>query len=111
MKKIKNVLLLICVVLTVANSFSIFFLHNSKSEDTSCNETTKSSDEAGECNNVYYLNSYKSIEVLDCPFCGGNVKILPINERFYIRCESCRVETCSFDDAVELSEYWNKAKR
>ena len=84
MKKIKNVLLLICAVLTVANSFSIFFLHNSKSEDTSCNETTESSDEAGECNNVYYLNSYKSIEVLDCPFCGGNIKILPINESFFI---------------------------
>ena len=111
MKKIKNVLLLICAVLTVANSFSIFFLHNGKSEDISCNETAESSDEADVGTNVYYLNSYKSLEVLDCPFCGGNVKILPINESFYIRCESCRVETGSFDDAVELSEYWNKAKR
>ena len=83
MKKIKNVVLLLCVVLTVTNSFSIFFLHNSKSEDTSCGETAESSDEAGG-NNVYYLNNYKSAEVIDCPFCGGHVKILPINERFYI---------------------------
>ena len=104
MKKIKNVVLLLCVVLTVTNSFSIFFLHNSKSEDISCHETAESSDEADVSTNVYYLNSYKSLEVLDCPFCGGNVKILPINESFYIRCESCRVETVSFDDAVELSE-------
>ena len=111
MKKIKNVLLLICAVLIVANSFSIFFPHNSKSEDISCNETAEPSDEADVSTNVYYLNSYKSLEVLDCPFCGGNVKILPINESFYIRCESCRIETSNFDDAVELSEYWNKAKR
>ena len=111
MKKIKNVLLLICALLTVANSFSIFFLHNSKSEDISCNETAESSDEARVSTNVYYLNSYKSLVVLDCPFCGDSVKILPINERFYIRCESCRVETNNFEDAVELSEYWNKAKR
>ena len=83
MKKIKNVLLLICAVLTVANSFSIFFLHNSKSEDISCNETAESSDEAGG-NNVYYLNSYKSAEVIDCLFCEKKKKILPINERFYI---------------------------
>lgn len=49
-------------------------------------------------------------ELASCYLCGGNVKIKPVNERFYIECEDCELHTAYFDSKSESVNYWNKNK-
>lgn len=49
-------------------------------------------------------------ELAPCYLCGGNAKIKPINDSFYIRCEDCDLQTDFFDSKSELVNYWNKNK-
>ena len=48
-------------------------------------------------------------EIAPCPLCGTSVKILPINEAFHIRCETCNLQTDFFASKQELIAYWNHA--
>lgn len=47
-------------------------------------------------------------ELAPCYLCGGNAKIQPVNDSFYIRCEDCGLETDFFKSKSDLIRYWNK---
>ncbi len=47
-------------------------------------------------------------ELSPCYLCGGNAKIQPVNERFYIECGGCDLRTDYFDSKFDLIRYWNK---
>lgn len=47
-------------------------------------------------------------ELAPCYLCGGNVKIQPVNDTFYIECEDCDLQTDYFDPKSDLIRYWNK---
>ena len=47
-------------------------------------------------------------ELAPCYLCGGNAKIQPVDDSFYIECESCDLQTDYFDSKSALIRYWNK---
>lgn len=47
-------------------------------------------------------------ELVPCYLCGGNAKIKPVNESFYIECEDCDLTTDFFKSKADLIRYWNK---
>lgn len=43
-----------------------------------------------------------------CPICDNKVTIYPVNDRYYIKCNDCGLNTDYFDSINELEKYWNK---
>ena len=52
-------------------------------------------------------NIASEIMLENCPFCDGHPILQPVNQRFYIECESCEMRTDYFDSKYELVQYWN----
>lgn len=48
------------------------------------------------------------VELNPCLLCGGQAKLNPINDSFYIECLGCELQTDYYDSKAELIEYWNK---
>ena len=49
-----------------------------------------------------------SVDVLNlCPLCGSDVKILTVDDSYYIKCPNCNLHTKYFDYKSKLVEYWN----
>ena len=46
-------------------------------------------------------------ELNPCSLCGGQAKLNPINDSFYIECLSCELRTDYFESKVDLIKYWN----
>lgn len=60
--------------------------------------------------NEYLKQNYEveTYELAPCYLCGGNVKIQPVNDKFYIECEDCKLESDFFRSKADLIRYWNK---
>lgn len=55
-------------------------------------------------------NKSEDFKLHDCYFCGSHeVELRPINDRFYIHCPGCEIESDFFDNKLELISYWNSA--
>lgn len=56
---------------------------------------------------------YEEVELNNCPVCGKEVKLKPINDRFYIECErwngndGCGLTTGYYDSKAKLIKEWN----
>ena len=47
-------------------------------------------------------------EILNpCPKCDNEVILYPVNDSFYIQCETCYLQTTYFSTSKKLIEYWN----
>lgn len=48
------------------------------------------------------------IELNDCPMCESDKIIInPVNNSFYIECNSCHMRTRYYESLINLLEYWN----
>lgn len=100
-KVIDRILFIIAVVIVACYLLFVFvYTSHVKTE----NDTLKAENEE--------LREKTSTEVIvelePCYLCGETVKIQPVNESFYIECESCGLETTFFKSKSELVSYWNK---
>lgn len=46
-------------------------------------------------------------ELNPCSLCGGQVKLNPVNDSFYIECLDCELETGYYKSKADLIKYWN----
>ena len=63
--------------------------------------------------NKLNLLGYKEIELDSCSMCGSEVELKPVNDVFYIDCDSfggCGLSTGYYKSASELAEMWNNIK-
>ena len=57
---------------------------------------------------IEWLNSNRiTYKLNSCPICGGDAVMNQMYDKFYIRCESCRLHTDYFDSRSEVAKYWN----
>lgn len=68
--------------------------------------------ERGENNNIHYV--YDEPEIDKCPMCGKDVKINPIDDVWYIKCDimngGCGLQTGYYEDKYTLINTWNDIK-
>ena len=48
------------------------------------------------------------IKLKPCPFCGGEAKILNVDDRYTVKCRSCFCGTGIYKDSGRASEAWNR---
>ena len=51
------------------------------------------------------ITNYKLEE---CPLCEGNASLKPVNDSYYIECDSCGLETRFYKSKEKLINYWNR---
>lgn len=49
------------------------------------------------------------VDLIDCPMCGWDVKLYPVNESWYIQCTNtdCELRTGFFHSKAHLINQWN----
>ena len=122
MEKEKQTATKIVIPMLVVIILLLVVVHNTstdklESEISVANESIESLNEELEYYKSINSEDYKGYELLSCPLCGyEDVKLNPINERFYIECpksrfnnndNGCGLTTTYFDNKNELIEYWN----
>ena len=100
--KLKNrIWKIICVVLVFATIFLIVYMFGLRKRadnlQTQINQCVKVEEE----------------NLVPCPICGHEVKLNPINDSFYIKCDDflgedgCGLTTGYYESKNELIEKWN----
>lgn len=49
-----------------------------------------------------------SIEVNNCPFCGGKSRVYKYFSKWYARCNKCGTYSAPYDTPEEAAAAWNK---
>lgn len=96
-KQILNVALVAVLLTCVAAIIVVYILQIENQELSRENEQLQQE-----------LNVNGNTEIHQCWLCGGIARILPVNDRFYIKCQNCELETDYFNSKIELIRYWNK---
>lgn len=54
-------------------------------------------------------NENEHVDLIDCPMCGWDVKLYPVNESWYIQCTNtdCELRTGYFNSKNHLINQWN----
>ena len=57
------------------------------------------------------MQETQEVELFPCPFCGDAASLLdayPMNNRFFLRCDKCWIQTTLYKNKIDAINMWNK---